>query len=165
MENNAIDKSCMEYRVQGLLAKIESGDVKGFLDEIDQMAASKAYLVIRDSINNKHIKTIRDSGNDNYQMFQDIKIRAKKSWDYDHSIPTMEDVNRACMNLYTLVLRLMRAQGDDSVREFSKIQSAINKIEEKVGLDITNWTDEIADNLNDGGNDNVSDVQGVEKNS
>jgi hypothetical protein len=165
MENNKIEEqSAMEKRINGMLEMLESGNVEGFLNDIDQMAASKAYLVIRDSIDNKHVKTIRESGKDNYQKFQDIKLRAKKSWDYDHSIPTMEDVNRACMNLYTLVLRLMNAQNNDYLRELSKIQQAINKIEEKVGLESTVW-EEDQDNLNDGGNNDVSDVQGVKENS
>lgn len=153
----------MEERVQRLLEMLEANKVEEFLNDIDQMAASKAYLVIRDKLSNKHIKTIRESGTENYQKFQDIKLRAKKSWDYDHSVPTMEDVNRACMNLYTIVLRLMNAQNSDNSRELSKIQSAINRIEEKVGLDPTVWEDQ--DILNDGGNDNVSDVQRVEENS
>ena len=154
----------MEERIQKLLEMIESGDVGEFLNDIDQMAASKAYLVIRDNIKSNHVKTIRDSGKDNYQKFQDIKLRAKQSWDYDHSIPTMEDVNRACMNLYTLVLKLMNAQNSHYAEEFNKIHSAINKIEEKVGLEPTVWED-TQDNMTDGGNNDVSDVQGVEENS
>lgn len=141
-----------------LLQKIESGDVEGFLNSIDQMAASKAYLVIRDEIASKHIKTIKDSGKDNYQKFQDIKIRAKESWDYDHKVATMADINRACMNVYTLVLRLMRAQNDSNEEELNKIKTEINKIEEKVGLEPTIWEDTIG-----GGNDNVSNEQGIEE--
>lgn len=151
----------MEERIAMMRTMIESGNVEGFLNDIDQIAASKAYLVIRDELTADHIRTIKGSGKENYQKFQDIKIRAKKSWDYDHKLATIEDVNRACMNLYTLVLRLMNAQNGDYQDEFNKIKTAINKIEEKVGLEPTVWVAQ----GNDGGNDNVSDVQRVEENS
>lgn len=152
----------MEERINKQLEMIESGDIKGFLDDIDQMGASKAYIVIRDNINYQHIKKIKDSGKDNYQKFQDIKMRAKQSWDYDHRQALMEDVNRGCMNVYTLILRIMRAQNDDFAEELGKIQTAINRIEEKVGLEPTVWkSEEIS---TDGGNNNAGDVQGVEEN-
>lgn len=153
----------MEERIKKQLAMIESGDIKGFLNDIDQMAASKAHIVIRDNLTQKHVKMIKDSGKENYQMFQDIKIRAKNSWDYDHRVATMEDVNRGCTNLYTLVLRLMRAQNDDFLEELNKIHVAINRIEEKIGLEPTVWEAETNDNPTDGGNDNVNDVQGVQE--
>lgn len=152
----------MEERINKQLEMIESSDIKGFLDDIDQMGASKAYIVIRDNINYQHIKKIKDSGKDNYQKFQDIKMRAKQSWDYDHRQALMEDVNRGCMNVYTLILRIMRAQNDDFAEELGKIQMAINRIEEKVGLEPTVWKPE--EISTDGGNNNVGDVQGVEEN-
>lgn len=154
----------MEERIAKMVSMIEAGDINGFLNDIDQMGASKAYLVIRDNINASHIKAIKESGKDNYQKFQDIKIRAKKSWDYDHKVATIEDVNRACMNLYTITLKLMRAQNSDLLEELNKIQLAINRLEEQAGLEKTVWNEEPAnDNLTDGGNDNVSDVQGVQE--
>lgn len=156
----------MEERINKQIGMIESGNIEGFLNDIDQMAASKAYLVIRDNINPNHIRAIRESGKENYQKFQDIKIRAKESWNYDHKMATMEDVNRACMNLYTIVLRLMNAQNSDYQEEFTKIQTAINKIEEKVGLEPTVWDKEIPDKgfdfEKDGGNDD-GNVQGVKE--
>lgn len=152
----------MEERIKKQLKMIESGDINGFLNDIDQMAASKAYIVIRDYIKQEHIRAIKESGKDNYQLFQDIKARAKQSWDYDHKLATIEEVNKACMNLYTIVLKLMRAQNDDLQEELGKMQSAINKIEEKVGLEPTVWVAQ--NNPTDGGNDNVSDVQRVEEN-
>lgn len=152
----------MEERIKKQLKMIESGDINGFLNDIDQMAASKAYIVIRDHIKQEHIRAIKESGKDNYQLFQDIKARAKQSWDYDHKLATIEEVNKACMNLYTIVLKLMRAQNDDFQEELNKMQSAINKIEEKVGIEPTVWVTQ--NNPTDGGNDNVSDVQRVEEN-
>lgn len=151
----------MEERIKKQLEMIESGNIDGFLNDIDQIAASKAYIIIRDNINYQHVKKIRESGEENYQKFQDIKQRAKQSWDYDHRQALMEDVNRGCMNVYTLILKIMRAQNDDFAEEFNKLQKAINRIEEKVGLDITVWqTREIS---TDGGNNDAGDVQGVKE--
>ena len=66
------------------------------------------------------------------------------------------------MNVYTLILKIMRAQNDDSAEEFNKLQKAINRIEEKVGLEPTVWqTEEIS---TDGGNNDAGDVQGVQEN-
>ena len=152
----------MEERIKKQVEMIESGNIEGFLNDIDQMAASKAYVVIKDHIKYQHVNTIKESGKDNYQKFQDIKLRAKKSWDYDHKMASMEDVNRACMNVYTLVLNLMKAQNGDHVEEFTKIQAAINRIEEKVGLEPTVWYEESTPI--DGGNNDGSNVQGVQKN-
>lgn len=156
----------MEARINKMFDMLNNGFVDKFLNELDQMAASKAYLVIRDRINTEHIRVIKNSGKENYQLFQDIKQRAKKSWDYDHKVATIEEVNRACMNVYQLALRLMRAQNDDSLEEFNKIKSAINRIEEKIGIESTVWVEEATtDNITDGGTDNVGNVQGVEENS
>ena len=150
----------MEERIENQLVMIESGNIEGFLNDIDQMPASKAYLVIRDNLASKHVTLIKNSGKDNYQKFQDIKNRAKQSWDYDHRHATMEDVNRACMNVYTLVLKIMKIHSDATAEELNQIRSAINKLEEQVGAEVTNW-DSTDDN---GGNQDVSNVQGVEEN-
>ena len=154
----------MDERINKQVEMLDNGNIEGFLNDIDQMAASKAYLVIRDHIAQKHIKAIKDSGKDNYQKFQDIKLRAKQSWDYDHKTATMMDVNRACMNLYTIILKLMRAQNDDYAEGFTKIQTAINRIEEKIGLEPTVWQAEIpTENSTDGGNEDAGNVQGVQE--
>ena len=151
----------MDTRIAKQLGMIESGNIEGFLNDIDQMAASKAYLVIRDSITQKHIIAIKNSGKDNYQKFQDIKIRAKQSWDHDHKHATMADVDRACLNVYTLVLKVMKVHTDATAKELNQMRSAINRIEEQVGLEKTNWDSTDNDN---GGNNDVGDVQGVEEN-
>ena len=106
-------KQVQDERIGRMLDMLNNNNVEGFLNDIDQMAASKAYLVIRDNLNQRHIKTIQNSGKENYQKFQDIKQRAKQSWDYDHKTALISDVNRACMNVYQLVLRLMKAQNGD----------------------------------------------------
>lgn len=154
-----------EAEQKKLVQMIDDGDIGGFLTSLDQIAASKAYLVIRDDMTNKHIKAIKDSGKDNYQMFQDIKIRAKQSWDHDHKMAMMMDIDRACTNVYTLLLRIFKVHNDTYVEELSQIRAAINRIEEKVGLEPTVW-DDPKPKTDDGGNDNndAGNVQGVQEN-
>lgn len=157
-----------------LVKMLEEGKIKEFLDILDQTHASKVYEIIRDNITPKHIRMIKeasDSTNCYYQTFQDIKLKAKQSWDHDHKMASMADVDRACTNLYTLVLRIIKALGDGTAREFDTVHLAINKIEEKLGLEITNWSEEPQDiqptaeteTDNDGGNNDVDDVQGVQE--
>lgn len=142
---------------------IKDGNVEKFLKALDQMAASKAYIVIRDEMTSKDIKMIKDSGKDNYQLFQDIKDRAKQSWDHDHKMAMMMDVDRACHNVYTLLLRIFKIHNDLNTEELNQIRTAINRIEEKVGLELTSWEEPKADNSIDGGNNDAGDVQGVQE--
>lgn len=142
---------------------INDGDIPAFLVKLDNMAASKAYLVIRDEMTNQHIKAIKESGKDSYQLFQDIKARAKQSWDHDHKMAMMMDVDRACMNVYTLLLRIFKVHNDTYVEELNQIRTAINRIEEKVGLELTSWEEPKTDNSTDGGNNDAGDVQGVQE--
>lgn len=143
---------------------IDEGNIDGFIKTLDQMAASKAYLVIRDEVTQKDIKAIKESGQQNYQLFQDIKARAKQSWDHDHKMAMMMDIDRACRNVYTLLLRIFKAHNDLYTEELSQIRTAINRIEEKVGLEPTSWEEPKAENSTDGGNNNAGDVQGVQEN-
>lgn len=154
----------MSETKQNIMNIINNGDVPNFLVKLDSMAASKAYLVIRDEMTNQHVKIIKESGKDNYQLFQDIKARAKQSWDHDHKMAMMMDVDRACRNVYTLILRIFKAHNDLYTEELNQIRTAINRIEEKVGLEPTVWDESKDENSTDGGNENVSDVQGVEEN-
>ena len=143
---------------------VDNGNIEGFLKTLDQMAASKAYRVIRDEMTQRHIKAIKDSGKDNYQLFQDIKARAKESWDHDHKMAMMKDVDRACMNVYTLLLRIFKVHNDAYAEELNQIRTAINRIEEKVGLELTSWEESKSDNSIDGGNNDADYVQGVKEN-
>lgn len=149
-----------------LVKMLEEGKIKEFLDTLDQTHASKVYEIIRDNITPRHIRMIKeasDSTNCYYQTFQDIKLKAKQSWDHDHKVATMADVDRACTNLYGLVLRIIKSLSDGTIRELGAVHLAINKIEEKLGIEITDWNAQPTDETNDGGNDNVNDVQGVQE--
>ena len=152
----------MENTKKKIKEMIESGNIEGAIHALDDMHASRAYLVIKD-LRAHHIAKIKNSKQELYQLFQAIKIEAKESWDYDHKPATMSDVNKACTNVYTIMLRLMNVQNTQHNEEVNKIQSAINRIEKKLGIEPTVWEDEQPSDI-DGGNDNVNDVQRIEEN-
>lgn len=161
--------------VTRLIIMLEEGKVGEFLDTIDNTHASAVYLFIKNKLTQKHIRIIKEAStetNPYYQLFQDIKLKAKKSWEHDHKTATMEDVDKACTNLYTLILRIWRAYNDGVSEELIKIHDAINKIEEKLGIDATDWNQQDtiegepeppADTNVDGGTDDVNNEQGVKE--
>lgn len=109
------------------------------VDTLDKMTRSKGYTIIRDYIDKKTVENIKSHDIKLYQLFQAIKMECKESWDYDRKVPTMADVNIGLTNLYGVILKIMRANIDDNQDKFIKIQTAINRIEEKVGLESTQW--------------------------
>lgn len=141
-----------------ILLLISDNKIDEALNMLDKLPPSQAYECIC-KFKPLHTKLIRGAGKEVYQRFQDVCIAAKKSWEYDHKPANIAEVNKACMNVYTLLLRILKRYSDGIESELSDIKSAINKIEEKVGLDITKFSAE-----EDGVDNNVDDVQGIEKN-
>lgn len=131
-----------------------------FVEMLDQMHRSKAYLVIRDEMTADMLKKIRsDADLSIYRKFQEIRQEAKKSWDYDHKTATMEDVNRACTNLYGMILKILKAETGSFDPVLNKMGEAINKIEENLGMPQTIWVEE--EETGNGDADNTGDVQGI----
>ena len=126
--------------------------VEEFVDMLDKMARSIGYEYIRDNVTPQVLKEIRnDIGT--YEKFQDIRAECKKSYEYDHKVPSMLDVNRGLTNLYKITLNLMKASKNDTDARLDEVCLAINKIEEKIGLEKTDWnggTEDVTSNTNDG---------------
>lgn len=114
-------------------------DAELILKTLEPMHRTRVYLIIRDELTQNDIKKF-NSPAEIKQQFQDLKLEAKKSWDHDHKTATMEDVDRACTVVYTTVLQLMRASHQDSTDLFIKVCEAINRIEEKLGMELTDWS-------------------------
>jgi len=127
---------------------------KEFVDALDKIGRSRGYIVIRD-LTPQMVKEIKEDVK-TYQLFQDIRIECKKSHDYDHSVPIMLDVNRAALNVYTLLLNLLKANKSDTDAILGEVCLAINKIEEKIGLEKTDWNGGSKDVT-----DNAGDVQSI----
>lgn len=112
-----------------------------FVDKLDQMHRSKGYIFIRDNMTKNMLAEIR-SNPELRQKFQAIKAECKQSWDYDHKTATMMDVNRACTNLYGMILKLLQAETSSFDPVLNAMGAAINTIEERLGMPKTQWTKE-----------------------
>lgn len=93
-----------------------------------------------------------------YQRFQDIQMEAKKMYEYYNRTATIKEVNQIASTIaqqfYGISVRMISLLDD----ELGKVEQAINKIEEHLGLDVTNFAEE---NKND--TTEPSNEQGSEK--
>lgn len=133
-----------QHSAAEILAKIKE-DIKDMETEqlvtyLDSLAKSDAYVVIRDCISPIKIKQLKSDGGV-YERFQVIKQEASESWTHDHTTATMYDIDAALTRVYGLLVRLLKESNIDTSNGFIKLQSAINKIEEKLGIEITDWSD------------------------
>lgn len=130
-------------------------DPKEIVDILDDMARSHGYLIIQNVLPIDKVNEIKKDP-ELYKLFQSIKAECKQSWTYDHKVSTMLDVNKACTNLYTVVLKLLNAMKNDSDTRFDEICLSINKIEEKLGMEKTVWN-----GGTDSAESNNGDVEGI----
>ena len=114
-------------------------DPNKFVDALDQMHRSKGHEVIRYNMSPFMLKKIRDD-TELYKKFQDIKMECKKSYEYDRKMATMLDVNRGLTNLYNIILRLFASYKNGNDATLDAVCTAINKIEERLGMERTDWT-------------------------
>ena len=114
-------------------------DPNEFVDTLDQMHRSKGHEVIRYNMSPFMLKKIRDD-TELYKKFQDIKMECKKSYEYDRKMATMLDVNRGLTNLYNIILRLFASYKNGNDATLDAVCTAINKIEERLGMERTDWT-------------------------
>lgn len=126
-----------------------------FVDALDAIHRSKGYDVIRNNMTQAMMVSIH-ANTDLYQKFQEIKAECKKSYDYDRKTATTLEVNRGLTGLYGLVVNLIKAQKSDVDDTLVKVCGAINRIEEKVGLEPTDWTGGTSD-----ATDHTSNGEGI----
>ncbi len=124
------------------------------VSKLDDMDRSKGYLIIRDGITSDKLREIK-SDPDLYAKFQRIKSECKQSYEYDHRVPTMYEVNTGLTNLYGVILKLLKADKSDDDNRFIQVQQSIDTIKKQIGMPITGW---------DGGsihNDQCNDGKGI----
>lgn len=125
--------------------------VKGFtslkdLNEfLTKLHPSDAYVTIRDIVQPKTniiIKREQQSKTEEYQKFQAIQQEAKKIFEYERKNATILDVqnisNNVAKQFYGITVRMISMMDD----ELGKIEQAINRIEEHIGIDVTNFNEE-----------------------
>lgn len=126
------------------------------LARLCEMHRSQGYLVIRDKLSPKMLRAIKGDKNnekdvERYKLFQSVKQECKASWDYDHRTPMMYEVNRGLTNVYNMILNIFATYRNFDEAEFDAIHQAINRIEERLGMDKTDWI---------GGEDNAASDAG-----
>lgn len=137
-------------------------DLNNFLVKLHP---SDAYRMIRDVVQPKDNFMIRKDKNDHkedYQRFQEIQRQAKEVFDYERKTATMFEVQQVATGIsqkyYNIAVRMISLLDD----ELGKVESAVNTIEEKMGLPISDFNVKESDS-NDSTEHN--DEQGSEKTS
>ena len=134
---------------------------KDLVELLDKMHPSDAYKAIEDYVsNNLTIRRLLEDACDNdletYQTFQDILENGRKSYERDQSPAKMIDVDMAATKVYTILLRMIGElnSGNDTIASvLYKMATAINKIEERNGLELTTFNEFKVDVEGDDNND------------
>ncbi len=108
------------------------------------------------------IRKQKDEELEEYQKFQEIQKQAKATFDYERKTATMFEVQQVAAGIaqkyYNIAVRMISLLDD----ELGRVESAVNTIEEKVGLPISKFEVKESDS-NDTAEHN--DEQGSEKTS
>lgn len=129
---------------------------------LDSMHPSDAHTVINDMLKNnlkirKIINTARNADDKSqYQLYQHIKMSAKKSYEHDMTPARLIDVDMVATRVYTILLGMISEMNKILIKQ----EESINTIERKIGLDITDFTG--GDNNDTAGH---GDVQRIEEDS
>ena len=146
--------------INGKVAEIEKiEDPVGYTARttafLNTLHPSDAYAIIRDTVipaKNKKISACRHENVEIYQAFQDLRQRCKASFDHDRSWATNLDVDKAVSKAYGIAMRTLRANMDMEKVRFDKLTSAINRIEEHLGLDVTDFREDEANDTTESEN-------------
>lgn len=120
--------------------------IKEINDFITKFSPDDCYMVIRDHIQPKSNMVIRrnkDQEVEEYQRFQQIQIESKETFDAMNKMAAIRDVHgiagMICQKYYGISLRMIGKLDD----ELGKVEAAINRIEEHIGLNATIFNEEV----------------------
>lgn len=138
--------------------------IKEINDFITKFSPDDCYVVIRDHVQPKSNMVIRRSKEqeaEEYQRFQDIQREAKETFDAMNKMAQIRDVHgiagMIAQRYYGISLRMI-SKVDDGL---GKVETAINRIEEHIGLDVTVFNEEVKVDDTAG----IENEQGVKKTS
>lgn len=129
--------------------------VKGTIELIKlvkQVHPTIVYEILRDVIKFHKCQMISKCKQQNtkvYQEIQDIYMNAKKSYQHDHTMATNLDIDKAVTKAYGITLRMIGNHIYTQDKELNTICCAINKIEEHLGIDVTDFSEIIGEVNND----------------
>lgn len=136
---------------------------KELVEMLDKMHLSDAYKAIEDIVGKsltarRLLEEAKEKDLETYQTFQDILENGRKSYEHDQSPARMIDVDMAATKVYTILLRMigeLNGGNDAIVSVLYKMATAINKIEEKNGLELTKF-DEFKVDAEEGDNNDTT---------
>lgn len=129
---------------------------------LSKLHPSDAHVIIRDNVapkKNKKLHECRFAKVEAYQEFQDLERRCKESFDHDRAVATNLDVDKAVSKAYGISMRALRAVMDMEKDRFDKVTQAINRIEERLGLDVTDFRE--GDNNDSTKHEDAQNVEGT----
>lgn len=148
-------KNPTEQQVEEALKETISSfqTLKDMNEFLQKLHVSDAYRVIRDIIQpktNPIVKHAMDKDKEQYQLFQDIQNQAKSAFDWENTQATRGDARNIATQIasqlsnkfYGICVRMISTLDD----ELGKVEVAINKIEEHIGLEKTNFENNKEDN-------------------
>lgn len=155
-------KATPEEVQQALEEEVRGFDnLKSLNDFLTKLHPSSAYTTIRDIIQPKTNFMIRQASQaedkSEYQRFQEIQRQAKAVFDHERKTATIFEVNQIstaiAQRFYGITVRMISMVDD----ELGKVEQAINKIEEHLGLGVTNFEKENEDDTTESSNEQGSE--------
>ena len=138
-------------------------NIKQINDYLLNMVAVDAYVVINEIIKPKTnlvIQSAKKNDVESYQYFQNIMLQSKKAYDVANSPARMVDINdvadKIASRYYSICVRMISVIDD----ELGKIEQAVNTIEERLGIALTDFNEKENDDCDSKGNDEQS-IKGV----
>lgn len=126
-------------------------DLKGLNEVLGNMHPSDVYSIINDCVNqNIRLRGIINDAKKNdvktYQEYQHIKMEATRSYKHDMQYARNIDVDKALTRMYKILLRMIGLLNQIVIKQ----GEAINKIEEHLELDITQFGGDADDTTGNG---------------
>lgn len=154
MDNNIVT----ELNKMFITIKDDVEFLKKVNEMLDSMDKSDAHTVIQKYIEPKskimaRVSSVLRADKKEYQKYQAIRIEARDSYLHDNKQAKMIDVDRAVSAAYTIVVSMIGQLNRILMRQ----GEAINKIEERLGIEVTDFIEEVKDDTT-----KHDDVQGDE---
>lgn len=136
-------------------------DIKTLNDFLVKLHPSSAYTTIRDIIQPKTNFIIKNASKaedkTEYQRFQEIQRQAKAVFEHERKTATIFEVNQIAtaiaQRFYGITVRMISMVDD----ELGEVEKAINKIEGHLGLGVTNFEKENANDTTESSNEQGSE--------
>ncbi|MCM1269404.1 MAG: hypothetical protein NC247_02095 [Ruminococcus flavefaciens] len=147
-----------DEQVQAALAESVGSfeNLDGLNNFLVKLHPSDAYKVIRDHVkpqSNMLVRTAKINHVEWYQRFQEIQKEAKRIFDYERKTATIfgvQEITKQTVQQYYGIAVRMIGKVDD---ELGRVEAAINRIEEHIGMSVTKFEDGDGNDTTKSGNE------------